>query len=90
MKCIVSGKIFDTDRADLILTCRDNQNEFQYYKTVKGNFVVVQRPAPEFEPVSYSSPVAQLVSEGNMKTILGMYDLDKYEEIFGVEDLEIL
>ena len=67
------------------------QNEYEYYKTVKGNFVVVQKPAPEVEAVSYApSCTAAVVSEGLMRSILGMYDLNKYEEIFGVEELDIL
>ena len=91
MRCIVEGKIFDTERAEKILTRRDLQNEYEYYKTVKGNFVVVQKPAPEVEAVSYvPSCTAAVVSEGLMRSILGMYDLNKYEEIFGVEELDIL
>lgn len=90
MRCIVEGKIFDTDSAQLILTYRDLQNQFQYFMTAKRNFVGVMSPAPEFEAASYMATTAFTVPEDEMKTILGMYDLSKYEEIFGTENLETL
>lgn len=91
MRCIVEGKIFDTDSAQKILACRDIQFSYEYYKTAKGNFVMIKSPAPEIEAVSYApSCIASVISEDLMKSILGRHDLNMYEQIFGAEDLEIL
>lgn len=91
MRCIVEGKIFDTENSQRILTCRDAQHLYEYYKTAKGNFVLVKSPAPEIEAISYvPSYITCVISEDLMKSVLGMHDLNMYERIFGVEDLETL
>ena len=92
MRYLVEGKLFDTESAELILTCRTLYQQYDYYKTTLGNFVQINTPAAEFRGEgNINVPVrCQVISENMMRSILSSHDMNKYEEIFGVDDVEML
>ena len=92
MRCLIEGKLFDTKSAQLILSCRTLYQQYDYYKTTLGNFVQINTPASEFRGEgSACVPIkSQIISESMMRSILSSHDMDKYEEVFGVDDVEML
>lgn len=92
MRCLIEGKLFDTESAELILTSRTLYQQYDYYKTALGNFVQINTPAVEFRGEGNTNvPVkGQVISENMMKSILSSHDMDKYEEVFDTDDVEML
>lgn len=79
MKAILNGKLYDTDKSEFIFSItipqndfHDTVNEFNIYKTTKGNIFAEHKNAQ------------CLIGENMLKTILSKPDcVDIYIEIFG-------
>lgn len=79
MKAILNNKLYDTEKADFIFRIsipkdifHDDTNEFNIYKTKKGN-VFAEQKGEEF-----------LISDTMLKTILSRPDcVDIYVKVFG-------
>ena len=72
---IVDGKLYDTEKSELIYM--DDLNDRQYFMTKKRNFFVVYATGDIFPK-----------TEVEIKALLGKRDAKKYLELFGDEDLE--
>ena len=70
MKRIIDGLLYDTEKSTLIFTDTDSRRN--YYVTKGGKFFV-----------AYRTGEIAVKSEDSIKELLGMYDYDKYVEIFG-------
>lgn len=69
MKVIIKGKLYDTDKSELIYT--DKLRMRRYYMTEHRNFFVV-----------YANGKAATKTEDDIKIILGEHDVEKYLELF--------
>lgn len=80
MKQMIDGKLYNTETAELILTLYSGARSSQrdYYMTKKGAFFVHY----------VRDGKLALVTEDTMKSLLATYDVDKYIEIWGDEDIE--
>jgi hypothetical protein len=69
MKVIIKGKMYDTDKSELIYT--DKFRMRRYYMTPHRNFFVV-----------YGNGKAATKTEDDIKLLLGEHDVEKYLELF--------
>lgn len=69
MKVIIKGKMYDTDKSELIYT--DKFRMRRYYMTQHRNFFVV-----------YGNGKAAPKTEDDIKLLLGANDVEKYLELF--------
>lgn len=70
MKKIIDGLLYDTETSEIIYT--DEFKERTWYMTKNKNYFIFYR---------YGSIVPK--SEIEVKEFLGIYDVDKYIELFG-------
>jgi hypothetical protein len=70
MKRVINGKVYDTEKSDIIYI--DPNKRRTYYMTKNGAFFVV-----------YKTGELAVKTEEEIRELLGMYDYDKYVEIFG-------
>lgn len=71
MKQIINGKMYDTEKAECILTMHNGSPTIYIYMTNNGAF---------FAERGYN---LDIVSKESVKNFLGRYDIDKYIELFG-------
>lgn len=69
MKVIIEGKLYDTEKSELIYT--DKFRMRRYYMTPHRNFFVV-----------YGNGKAASKTEDDIKLLLGENDVNKYLELF--------
>ena len=70
MKKVIDGLLYDTDISTLIYL--DENSRRRYFMTPHRRFFVV-----------YITGEMATKTEADMRKLLGMYDYDKYVEIFG-------
>lgn len=73
MKSIIAGKVYDTEKSEIII---EGQYRSGLYRTSKGSWFWV------FDPL-LSTPKIEVVSEGQAKIDIGKYAPDRYSEFFG-------
>ena len=77
MKAIIDGKLYDTDKAELIYTeVVDRRTKRYYYMTAKRAFFCYYSKTKEIK----------VKTEAEIRELLGKHDVDKYIEIFGEPD----
>ncbi len=69
MKAIIKGLLYDTDNSELVFN--DKNHNRLYYKTKNGRYFCKYRTGAIAEK-----------SEDSIKELLGMYDYEKYLELF--------
>lgn len=70
MKKIINGKMYDTDTSEEIYLNENNNKRI--FKTKKGNYFLM-----------YANGEVVPKTEDEVKELLGLYDTDKYIELFG-------
>lgn len=70
MKRVINGKVYDTEKSEIIYI--DPNKRRTYYMTKNHAFFVV-----------YKTGELAVKTEEEIRELLGMYDYDKYVEIFG-------
>lgn len=70
MQRIIDGKLYDTDKAEIIF--QDRINNRRWYKTANGNYFVF-----------YGTGEIAVKTEESVKEYLGANDVEKYVELFG-------
>lgn len=70
MRRIIDGKMYDTDKSEIVYI--DEMNDRVFYRTKKGTYFVL-----------YKNGEMRIKNENFLKELLEKYDVDKYIELFG-------